>query len=88
MAHCGEVEPVKLYMSSNTDNDYVEILLGYSELKKLINSLVKFGDEINVFKMKNNGNVPLGFTHLHLKDCGLISEKCKSDIVFYVNLDE
>lgn len=88
MAHCGEVEPVKIYMSNNTDNDYVEILLDYSELKKLIDSLVKFGDEINVFKMKNNDNGPLGFTHLHLKDCGLISEKCKSDIVFYVNLDE
>jgi hypothetical protein len=84
----GEVEPVKIYMSNNTDNDNVEILLDYSELKKLIDSLVKFGDEINVFKMKNNDNGPLGFTHLHLKDCGLISEKCKSDIVFYVNLDE
>ena len=79
---------MKLYMSNNTDNNHIEILLDYSELKKLINSLVKFGDEINVFKMKNNGNEPLGFTHLHLKDCGLISEKCKSDIVFYVNLDE
>ena len=88
MAHCGEVEPVKLYMSNNTDNNHIEILLDYSELKKLINSLVKFGDEINMFKMKNNGNEPLGFTHLNLKDCGLISEKCKSDIVFYVNLDE
>jgi len=88
MAHCGEVEPVKLYMSNNTGNNHVEILLDYSELKKLIDSLVKFGDEINVFKMKNNDNGPLGFTHLHLKDCGLISEKCKSDIVFYVNLDE
>lgn len=84
----GEVEPVKIYMSNNTDNDNVEILLDYSELKKLIDSLVKFGDEINVFKMKNNDNGPLGFTHLHLKDCGLISEKCKSDIVFYVKLDE
>ena len=84
----GEVEPVKIYMSNNTDNDNVEILLDYSELKKLIDSLVKFGDEINVFKMKNTDNGPLGFTHLHLKDCGLISEKCKSDIVFYVNLDE
>lgn len=84
----GEVEPVKIYMSNNTDNDNVEILLDYSELKKLIDSLVKFGDEINVFKMKNNDNGPLGFTHLHLKDCGLISEKCKSDIVFYVNIDE
>ena len=84
----GEVEPVKIYMSNNTDNDNVEILLDYSELKKLIDSLVKFGDEINVLKMKNNDNGPLGFTHLHLKDCGLISEKCKSDIVFYVNLDE
>lgn len=84
----GEVEPVKIYMSNNTDNDNVEILLDYSELKKLIDSLVKFGDEINVFKMKNNDNGPLGFTHLHLKDCGLISEKCKSDIVFYVNLYE
>ena len=84
----GEVEPVKIYMSNNTDNDNVEILLDYSELKKLIDSLVKFGDEINVFKMKNNDNGPLGCTHLHLKDCGLISEKCKSDIVFYVNLDE
>jgi hypothetical protein len=88
MAHCGEVEPVKLYMSNNTGNNHVEILLDYSELKKLIHSLVKFGDEINVFKIKNNDNGPLGFTHLHLKDCGLISEKCKSDIVFYVNLDE
>lgn len=57
MAHCVEAKLVKIYMSNNTDNDHVEILLGYSELKKLINSLVKFGDEINVFKIQlHHGN--------------------------------
>ena len=49
----GEVNLVKIYTANNTENDSVEILLNYQELKKLINSLKKFEDEVNQFKTKN-----------------------------------
>lgn len=79
---------MKIYTANNTETDSVEILLNYQELKELINSLKKFEDEVNQFKTKNKEAEGLGFTHLHLKDCGLIDENCKSDIVLYLNLDE
>lgn len=84
----GEVNLVKIYTANNTENDSVEILLNYQELKKLINSLKKFEDEVNRFKTKNKEVEGLGFTHLHLRDCGLIDENSKSDIVLYLNLNE
>lgn len=84
----GEVNLVKIYTANNTENDSVEILLNYQELKKLINSLKKFEDEVNQFKTKNKEVEGLGFTHLHLRDCGLIDENSKSDIVLYLNLNE
>ena len=84
----GEVDLVKIYTANNTENDSVEILLNYQELKKLINSLKKFEDEVNQFKTKNKEVEGLGFTHLHLRDCGLIDENSKSDIVLYLNLNE
>lgn len=79
---------MKIYTANNTETDSVEILLNYQELKELINSLKKFEDEVNQFKTKNKEAEGLGFTHLHLKDCGLIDENSKSDIVLYLNLDE
>ena len=84
----GEDNLVKIYTANNTENDSVEILLNYQELKKLINSLKKFEDEVNQFKTKNKEVEGLGFTHLHLRDCGLIDENSKSDIVLYLNLNE
>ncbi len=84
----GDVNLVKIYTANNTENDSVEILLNYQELKKLINSLKKFEDEVNQFKTKNKEVDGLGFTHLHLRDCGLIDENSKSDIVLYLNLNE
>ena len=84
----GEVNLVKIYTANNTENNSVEILLNYQELKKLINSLKKFEDEVNQFKTKNKEVEGLGFTHLHLRDCGLIDENSKSDIVLYLNLNE
>lgn len=84
----GDVNLVKIYTANNTENDSVEILLNYQELKKLINSLKKFEDEVNQFKTKNKEVEGLGFTHLHLRDCGLIDENSKSDIVLYLNLNE
>lgn len=79
---------MKIYTANNIEADSVEILLNYHELKKLVNSLKKFEDEVNQFKTKNNNKEDLGFTHLHLKDCGLIDKNSKSDIVFYLNLNE
>lgn len=83
---------MKLYTANNTEtdsvDDSVEILLNYQELKKLINSLKKFEDEVNQFKAKNKESEDLGFTHLHFKDCGLIDQNSKSDIVLYLNLSE
>ena len=84
----GEVDLVKIYTANNTETDSVEILINYQELKELINSLKKFEDEVNQFKTKNKEAEGLGFTHLHLKDCGLIDENSKSDIVLYLNLNE
>ena len=84
----GEVDLVKIYTANNTETDSVEILLNYQELKELINSLKKFEDEVNQFKTKNKEAEGLGFTHLHLKDCGVIDENSKSDIVLYLNLNE
>lgn len=79
---------MKIYTTNNTETDSVEILLDYQELKKLVISLKKFEDEVNQFKTKNNDTKDLGFTHLHLKDCGLIDKNSKSDIVLYLNLNE
>ena len=84
----GEVDFVKIYTTNNTETDSVEILLDYQELKKLVISLKKFEDEVNQFKTKNKDTKDLGFTHLHLKDCGLIDENSKSDIVLYLNLNK
>ena len=84
----GEVDSVKFYTTNNTETDSVEILLNYQELKKLVNSLKNFEDEVNQFKTENKDAEGLGFTHLHLKDCGLIDKNSKSDIVLYLNLNE
>ena len=84
----GEVEFVKIYSANNTEADSVEILLNCQELKKMINSLSKFEDEVNQFTIKNKDSERLGFTHLHLKDCDLIDKNSKSDIVLYLNLDD
>ena len=84
----GEVDLVKIYTANHTETDSVEILLNYQELKKLINSLKKFEYEVNQFKTKNKEAEGLGFTHLHLKDCGLIDKNNKTDIVLYLNLNE
>ena len=79
---------MKIYTANNTETDSIEILLNYQELKTLINSLKKFEDEVNQFKTKNKEAESLGFTHLHLKECGLIDKNSKSDIVLYLNLNE
>ena len=60
----------------------------YQELKKLINSLKTFEDEVNQFISKNRETEGKRFTHLHLKDCGLIDKNSKSDIVLYLDLNE
>lgn len=79
---------MKIFTANNTENDSVEILLNCKELKKLVNSLKKFENEVSQFKMNNKGAEGGGFTHLHLKDCGLIDKDSKSDLVFYLNLNE
>ena len=80
-----EVNLVKIYNGNTKDS--VEVLLNYQELKKTINSLKEFEDKIYQFKTKNKGVKDLGYTHIHLKDCGLINQNSKSDLVFYINLD-
>ena len=84
----GAVVLVKIYTANNTESDSIEILLNDQELKKLINSLKKFEDEVTQFKTKNKEAAGLVFTHLHLKDCGLIDKNSKSDLVLYLNLNE
>ena len=72
---------MKIYTTNNTVTDHVEILLDYQELKKLVNSLKKFEDEVSQFKMKNKDAKGLGFTHLHLKDYSLHSELAGSTYI-------
>lgn len=84
----GEGDFLKVYIENSTDSDSIEILFNGNELKKIVNSLSKFEDECERFKKRNKDKEKLGFTHLHLKDEGLIDEDSKLDIVLYVNLDE
>ena len=63
----GEDDFMKIYATNNTATDSVEILLNYQELKRLVNSLMKFQDEVKQFKIQNKDKDSLGFTHLHLK---------------------
>lgn len=79
---------MKIYTKNNTEADSVEILINYQELRKLVISLKTFEDEVYQFKTRNKDTKDLGFTHLHLKDCGLIDENSKSDIILYLNLNE
>ena len=79
---------MRIYTANKTEVDSVEVLLNHQELKNLLSALTKFEDEVKQFKMKNKNQEGLGFTHLHLKDCGLLDKKSSSDIVFYLNLNE
>ena len=80
---------MKIYTAKNKEaKSSVEISLNYQELKKLVSSLVNFENEIEQFKENNKDAKNIGFTHLHLKDCGLIEKNNESDIVFYVDLDD
>lgn len=53
---------MKIYTTNNTETDRVEILLDYQELKKLVNSLKKFEDEVSQFKIKYNGSTIISFS--------------------------
>ena len=80
---------MKIYTAKNKEaKSGVEISLNHQELKKLVSSLANFENEIEQFKAKNKNAENIGFTHLHLKDCGLIERNSKSDVVFYVDLDD
>ena len=79
---------MKIYTERNKEADSVEISLNYQEFRKMMISLKKFEDKVSQFKLKNKDKKDLGFTHLHLKDCGITGKNSKSDVVFYVNLDE
>ncbi len=79
---------MKIYPGNDTDDSYVEIMLNCQELKTLVSALEKFENKIDQFKTNNKDIKNPGFTHLHLQDCGLIDKNGKSDLVFYVNLNE
>ena len=49
----GEVNIVKIYTGINKEIDSIEMLLNQEELRKMVNSLAKFEDEVNQFKTKN-----------------------------------
>ena len=80
---------MKIYTAKNREaKSSVEISLSHQELKNLLNCLSNFENEVEQFKVKNKDKENSGFTHLHLKDCGLIEKNSKSDIVFYLNLND
>ena len=79
---------MKVYTDFNTEGeDSAEILLNHQELKSLVKNLTNFEKEIEEFKARNKEKENVGFTHLHLKDCGITSEGGRADLVFYVDLD-
>jgi len=84
----GAGDIMKIYTENNIEANSVEVLLNYQELKEMVYSLKKFEEEINQFLNRNQDSKDLGFTHLHLKDCGLIETNSKSEIVIYVNLNK
>ena len=79
---------MKIYVEPNIETDSVEILLNHNELKMLVKALGEFENEIDIFKKKAQGKSEIGFTHLHLKDCGVVDKNGNTDIVFYLNLSE
>ncbi len=80
---------MKIYTAKNKEaKSSVEILLNHQQLKNLLNCLSNFKNEVEQFQTKNKDKENLGFAHLHLKDCGLIEENSKSDVVFYVDLND
>ena len=80
---------MRVYTSNNKDaQSNVEISLNHKELKALTVVLTNFENQIEQFKISNKDKDDFGFTHLHLKDCGLISGKSESDIVFYIDLND
>jgi hypothetical protein len=84
----GEVDFLKIYTANGIESDSAEILLSHQELKNLANALMQFENEVEQFKIENKDKENLGFTHLHLKDCGSLGEHSKVDIVFYVDLSQ
>ena len=77
---------MRIYATNNTETDSVEMLLNYQELKILVSSLSKLENEVKKFKGENREKKDLGFTHLHLRDCGLGNNNL--DVVFYIDLSE
>ena len=79
---------MKFYTVKNKEaKSSVEILLNHQELKNMVNVLTEFENKIEQFKTSNKDKSE-GVTHLHLKDCGLIDDNSKADIVFYVDMNE
>lgn len=81
---------MKIYTEYHKEaTDSVEIRLdNYLELKDVVRALKTFENKIYQFKAENRGKTDLGVTHIHFKDCGLIDENSKTDLVIYVDLDK
>lgn len=77
-----------VYFENNKEKDSIEVVINCFELKELVSALTEFESRIEQYKNINQENANLGFTHIHLKDCGPLCKKSKTDIVFYVNLNE
>jgi len=79
---------MKLFIKKTSKESRVEILLSFIELDQMISALCNLRESIIDFKNVNINNDSLGFTHLHMKDCGLLDGKGKEDIVLYVDLSD
>lgn len=79
---------MRIYTENSTDEPSAEVLFNYRELKEFVDALVKFESRIKQYKIENKEKGNLGFTHLHFKDCGQIGENSKTDLIFYVDLDD
>ena len=77
---------MQLYFECDNDNETLEILINHHELKRIINSLIQFDEQIEHFKTIDIGKRERGYTHIHLKDSEVILNNHKQDIVLYVKI--
>ena len=66
----------------------VDLLCNRTELNELINALIKFREEINVYVENNKACTELGVTHMHYQDNARTWNGDDTDIVVYVDLDK
>lgn len=84
---------MKIFAGNRDDDSVIEcteadLMCTLTELNTLIDALIQFQKEINVYIQKNESKSKLGITHMHYQDFATTWSETDSDFVVYVNLDE